>query len=607
MKQSNYGTLVFFKDPKFQHRNKWYEYDHYQPVHCPLNQLPPFQHPLTAESSAVFSFQIVNVEDNQFFEIRNDLTLAGMRQERYLATEVYPEHQKLIYPAISKFPGTFKSGLYYAIMKTNSETWYSEHFVMNDFVGEDDFIYLEWLHARNYKLYPQVGHFIDYSKGYKNFLYIKSDIGKPEWFYEEEEDNRDGDLLPIHQVKFKMCGFQIIVSEYFLDILAEIPLHDCVVIKHQGHTYQVDKFIMNQPSWFPQGAKASVRLQFRYNTTTIVSGRGVVDGYCSVAEGDCYEDVLYQSEALIEWNSSEYLGFYYLDDQGQQVAFQDGEYALVEYPESLGGGHRIERYDQGLSTFVAIDPTASQLAYNKEDKTYWQSNPASGKWVGFAITSYSATSVQGTGIDNSTVEVIGVIGTTEVSIGVITIDQFRSGYTFSLPGIEAVKVIASSGLCSEVYTSAARYLDTTPETPDTPEPDFPPTNIYSDEIAAQGAGLTSDDSFLQDPLNSTQGLPGCILRTIVDPDGTNGLYPVYNSFDEAIEMGENRPFALGLGNPYGMPAGVICVASKGYTVYDTEDDARNDGVAQGEPYLLSGEMYGFGDHGAFVAVMDCEL
>ena len=602
MKQNNYGTLCWFDDVKFQHRNKWYEYDHYQPVTTWTNQIPPFQHPLNSDSSVVISFQLVNVEDNEFFEIRNEMEAAGMRLRTYAATDDYPAHRLVVWPAVAKIPGQYKEGVYYAIMRTADKTWYSEHFVMRNHMG-DDFIYLEWVHAEKYNLYPQLGHFIDYNGNYKNFLWIKCDIGKPQWFYEEEFEDRDGFPYPVHQVKFKLNQFSIIVSEYYLDILAEIPLHDCVNIIHQGHTYEVDRFIMNQPTWFPQGSLAEVVLQFRYDTTTIVSGRGVISSDCGI--GDCFEEIVYNTEAVIEFNSDEYLGAYYLDDNGGQVPFIDGQYSLIDLTEEFGPGVQLARYDASIPVFEVLSPSVSQIAYDKKSKTYWQHNPSTGIWVPFDITSYTQTSVQGTGLDGSTIEVIGIIGTTEVLIGVITIEQFRAGWTFSYPEeLDAIKVTASTGLCANFYDSGFHYFDQTEDTPDTPEPDLPGFAVFSDELAASLGGVTPDSIFLQDPDNSTQGLPGCIWRTVLDENGDNPNFPIYDSPENAIELGPNEIFIFSLGNHYGMPPGVLYTNPKGYPVYDSPADAAANGVTTGQPYLLSGRSYGFG-RGAFVATMNC--
>ena len=402
MKQQNYGTLCWFKDTKFQHRNKWYEYDHYQPVSTFTNQIPPFQMPMDDSQGAIISFQLVNVEDNQFFQIRNEMEAAGLRTETYAATADYPAHKLIIWPSTAKIPGTYKQGVYYAIMKTATNTWYSEHFVMRNYMG-DSFIYLEWTHAEKYNLYPQVGHFIDYSKNYKNWLWIKCDIGKPQYFYEEEYDDRDGFPYPIHQVKFKLNQFSIIVSEYYLDILSEIPLHDCVRIIHQDHTYELDRFIMNQPAWFQQGSLAEVTLQFRYDTVTIVSGRGVIDSSCSSTAVECF-DSDFTVLSTIDFDSAERTGFYYIDSNGSQVNFVDEDLVFIR---GTNGKIILYRFRDDGPFYMAVNPTTGQIAYDQTNGVYYQATGLNNEWVTFGITSYSSTTVQGTGIDGSTIEIIG--------------------------------------------------------------------------------------------------------------------------------------------------------------------------------------------------------
>lgn len=603
MKQQNYGTLVWFRDTKFQHRNKWYEYDHYQPVTTYTNQLPPFQVPMDSAQTAIISFQLVNVEDNQFIQIRNEMEAAGLRTESYAATDDYPAHKLVIWPSTAKIPGTYKQGVYYAIMKTATQTWYSEHFVMRDYIG-DDFIYLEWVHGEKYGLYPQVGHFIDYSKNYKNFLWIKCDIGKPQYFYEEEYDDRDVFPYPIHQGKYKLNQFSIIVSEYYLDILSEIPLHDCVRIIHQDHTYEVDQFIMNQPNWFDQGAKAEVVLQFRYNTVTIVSGRGVIDANCATdTEVPCFE-AAFNAVSTIDFESDERTGYYYTNSSGVQVPFNDQDLVFIR---GTNGKIILYRFMADGPFYQAVNPTTGQIAYDLDNKIYYQATGVNNEWVTFGITSYSGTMIQGTGIDGTTIEIIGRAGSKTESIAVITIEEFRAGYTFNVPGLDALQIIAANSLCGEIYKSDFWAIDPTPETPDTPEPGNPILpELYSDQNDAELNGATPDDIWLQDPNNSTQGLPGCIFRVILDEDGENPNFPVFDTIEDSLELGPNEVWVLGESNPYGMPAGVLCINPKGPVVYETEAEAAAAGVATGEPYLLSGKQFGFG-HGAFIAVMNCEL
>ncbi len=601
MKQLNYGTLVFFSDKKFQHLNKWYAVDYHNPITTFTNQVPPFQHSYDIHDGNIISFKLHNEETGSVTEIANDLVAAGLRHETYQGSELYPDHKKVIYPSTSKFPGTFREGLYYAEMRTASSIWYSEYFVMRNYIG-DDHLYIEWSHADKFPLPPSIGHTIDYSENYKNFLYFKSEIGKPTYPYEEEYLPRNGYQYPVHQVSFKIHKFQIIVSEYYADIIRMIPLHDCVVIRHMGVNYDVDKFDMNDPEWFPSGAWGNVICEFRYDTISVVSGRGLVDkDSCGVGKGECYA-VDYNVVSTIDFDSPEREGYYYLDENNNQVALQDQDYIFLKQTD---GDILLYRYNAAGPNYQIVSPSVGQIAYDSRNDQYYQATGLNNTWITNNITSATETEVTGTAVDGGMIEIIGINGTVETTIAIITPQEFRDGYTSDFSAYEALKIKVYTSTCGVVFESNGHYFDPTPITPDLPEPDLTGIPKYSDEAAAIIAGLENGDLYLQDPNDSTGGLPGCVVRMVLHDDPNDNPYPVVLSGTDVSFIGRDTPYVFGVGNEFGVSPGTMYMINKGFPQYLTPQDAANAGVQPGEPYLLSGRQYGFDRFGVFIAIMDC--
>lgn len=83
---------------------------------------------------------------------------------------------------------------------------------------------------------------IYYDGDFRNILYFDTEIGKPDYQYEvEEEMNSDGVNLPTFQSLNKIYKFEVFVPEYVVDALVAIPLHDTVTITilNNGYTSNI--------------------------------------------------------------------------------------------------------------------------------------------------------------------------------------------------------------------------------------------------------------------------------------------------------------------------------------------------------------------------------
>jgi len=79
---------------------------------------------------------------------------------------------------------------------------------------------------------------IYYQAGYSNKLYFDTNVGKPEYEEEtEEEYNGDGVLISTFQRLVKIYKMQVVCPEYVADALKLLPMHDNISITFLNGQY----------------------------------------------------------------------------------------------------------------------------------------------------------------------------------------------------------------------------------------------------------------------------------------------------------------------------------------------------------------------------------
>ena len=177
------------------------------------------------------------------------------------------EHSNVVlYPASRSFD-SFKlnTGRYYLIFEDTDENKYvSEVFTVVDSV--DNCIEVEWYDYANLLsessevIYNADGHNI-----FKNCVYIQSDIGKPDYDFDEEGDERDGYFFATKQVSKKIYKFTFVAPEFLCDAMRLIRLSDNIVLRYGNDEHVCDSFLVS-PDWEEQGDLAGVDIEFTTGT-----------------------------------------------------------------------------------------------------------------------------------------------------------------------------------------------------------------------------------------------------------------------------------------------------------------------------------------------------
>jgi hypothetical protein len=178
-----------------------------------------------------------------------------------------------VYPAIAPFNISNKEGRYYLVMTLSDNTMlFSDVFTL---IGDTSgYLMIQWWDNSDLVM---DGCRIVYSTGYRNTLWIQSQLGKPDYEFEEEGETRDGYFFPEKMISQKRYKCHMMASEYLCDVMRFIRLSDFIFILDQNSVmYQCDTFLFT-PEWQEQGDLASVEIEFTCYTVAKKVGRYIAE------------------------------------------------------------------------------------------------------------------------------------------------------------------------------------------------------------------------------------------------------------------------------------------------------------------------------------------
>jgi hypothetical protein len=233
-----------------------------------MGTVPPFQ--IIKEhyvGASVRSAVLKKADGETVGSILSGLNAAGML---YMP---FADYDIIAYPSSSPAGLTSAEGQYYIQLSTSDgKLYYSDVFTV---VGQTGgFIAVQWWDIEDLQM---DGGRIVYKNGgveFRNTLWLQTQLGKPEYTFNEEGETRDGYFFPEKMVSEKTYKCTILASEYLCDIMRFIRLSDYVFVQDQyGNTYRCDTFLIT-PKWETQGNIASVEIEFTCFTVAKKIGRG---------------------------------------------------------------------------------------------------------------------------------------------------------------------------------------------------------------------------------------------------------------------------------------------------------------------------------------------
>lgn len=262
MKQinNNISPLPFYDDISLQNHRKDYAFGQIYPLVIHRNMLLPFQF-CVSHGISISEAYLYTSEGKHVANILPELKENGLTLKSYAGF-------KLI-----KYPGTLPvnsikhEGQYYIWLRLNGgPVLYSDIFTVYNRV--DDYLKLEYTNSYNFELKNGI---IDFSDNFKFKCYLPTQIGKPEYDFEEEATERMGYSFIESQVSKKLYKFTFLAPEYLCDALRIVRLCNDRQITSKGQIYDLTTFNM-KPEWEEQGDLAAVECEFE--TDTVISNIG---------------------------------------------------------------------------------------------------------------------------------------------------------------------------------------------------------------------------------------------------------------------------------------------------------------------------------------------
>lgn len=277
MKQNNnFSLLPWYTDIREQNHRRSYAYGSVYPLYTMVNTLLPFQIIRPKRNNAISAVKLYTVDGAFVADITETMKETGLQVVNFESYDV------IVYAASFPMATNIGQGQYYATLTDGVDTWFSEVFTyVNDLSG---YLKVEWYDKEN--LYFDSGMIVYQNPTFKNRLYLATELGKPDYTFEEEGETRNGYFFPEKQLSEKTYKCTILAPEYICDVMRFIRMADYVTVTDKyGRIYDCDTFLIT-PKWQTQGDLASVEIEFETDTVVKKIGRG----YYLEDKGDFNED-----------------------------------------------------------------------------------------------------------------------------------------------------------------------------------------------------------------------------------------------------------------------------------------------------------------------------
>ncbi|WP_347993313.1 hypothetical protein [uncultured Eubacterium sp.] len=265
---NNISPLPFYDNIALQNHRKDYAFGQVYQLITYRNMLLPFQVVL-ASGTSVNWVRLYNFSTGKYTDITTSIKENGLQIKSFTGFKL------LKYPGTLPIIGIVHEGQYYlAISISGLGTIYSDIFTVCNKV--DDYLLIEYSNSYNFELKNGI---VDFSDSFKFKCYLNTQVGKPEYDFEEEATERMGYTFVENQVSKKIYKFTFLAPEYLCDALRIVRLCENKKVTSKLQVYDLTTFNM-EPEWEDQGDLAAVECEFE--TDTVIANIG---GYTPILSG----------------------------------------------------------------------------------------------------------------------------------------------------------------------------------------------------------------------------------------------------------------------------------------------------------------------------------
>lgn len=265
---NNYSVLPWYSSIQEQNHRKSYAFGNIYPLFTQANMLLPFQIIRPTRSNQITSVRIYTKRGTLVSNVTTMMNETGLQIVRFESLG----YDVIVYPGNLPMSINISDGIYYAVLSDGVNTWYSEMFtVVQDVTG---YLKIEWYDIEN--LIFEGGQIVYTNPQFKNRLYLCTEIGKPEYQFTEDGENRDGYFFPEKQISEKTYKATALAPEFLCDVMRLIRLSDIITVTDKyNRIYKCDTFLMT-PKWQTQGDIAIIEMEFETDTIVKKIGRGFI-------------------------------------------------------------------------------------------------------------------------------------------------------------------------------------------------------------------------------------------------------------------------------------------------------------------------------------------
>lgn len=263
------SPLRFYDNLNKQNHRKNYAYGHISPLIVKPHKLSPFQFVIPEKYSGYTLYEAY------LHDAKSDNIVLDNMGVRLLETgfriDEYEGYKIAIYNGLLPIQDINQEGVYYLeiVFKKNEDIckFFSEVFCFTNSLEE--YIELEyWNESGNFHIKDGI---IVFPKDFKFKLLLKSEIGKPEYNFEEESTKRLGYTFIESQVSKKIYKFNSVLPEFICDALRIVRLCDNKIIRAGDDKFEAITFEMDV-DWQTQGDLASVTCEFETDNVIVNLG-----------------------------------------------------------------------------------------------------------------------------------------------------------------------------------------------------------------------------------------------------------------------------------------------------------------------------------------------
>jgi hypothetical protein len=260
----SYSPLAWYDSIEEQNHNKWYAFGNVYRMCMPNGYILPFQFNRPTSDEEIAYVKLHSLSGGNPIDITNVMLQNGL--------EVVSNYNAYGYDVIrynsnNSIGVTVEDGYYYLSVEYSSGVMYSEVFTFSSDLSKH--IKIEW------EIYDDIVSGSGIVLSGTNVLLVSSDIGKPEYTFEEEGTDRDGLFFAEKQLSEKVYRFTFLAPEYVCDSIRLAQMADSVIVTDaNGNSHYCDTF-NTTVEWQEQGDVASVEVKFTTNAVLKKVGKGL--------------------------------------------------------------------------------------------------------------------------------------------------------------------------------------------------------------------------------------------------------------------------------------------------------------------------------------------